>query len=174
MSNKQTSHKKGYQTTKPGAKPAHGQSSSGGLNANAIILGLLALAVAGVVAYMLWPASSGGTGNFTKTASGLEYEDLTVGTGASPTTGKNVKVHYTGTLTDGTPFDSSIGKQPIEFPIGTGGVIKGWDEGLMTMKVGGKRRLRIPANLGYGAQGSPPKIPGGSTLMFDVELLDAK
>ena len=170
MSQKHTSHKKGYQTTKPGTKPGQGQSS-GSLNANAIILGLLALAVAGVIAYMLWPASSGG--NYLKTASGLEYEDVVVGTGASPTQGKMVKVHYTGTLTNGTQFDSSIGKQPIEFPIGTGGVIKGWDEGLMTMKVGGKRKLRIPPKLGYGAQ-DKGTIPPNSTLLFDVELVDAK
>lgn len=169
MSRKQTPHKKGYQTTKPGTQPA-GQKP-GGLNANAIILGLLVVAVIGGFAYMLWPASSGG-GNFTKTASGLEYEDLVVGTGASPTPGKSVKVHYTGTLLDGTKFDSSVDRgTPFDFTIGQGQVIKGWDEGVMSMKVGGKRRLRIPANLGYGAMGSPPKIPGGATLMFDVELL---
>jgi peptidylprolyl isomerase len=174
VSRKQTPHKKGYQTTKPGTQQAAAQNQ-GGLNANAIILGLLVVGVIGVIAYMLWPASTGGSGNFTKTASGLEYEDLTVGTGASPTQGKSVKVHYTGTLLDGTKFDSSVDRgTPFDFVIGTGSVIKGWDEGVMSMKVGGKRRLRIPSALGYGAMGSPPKIPGGATLMFDVELLDAK
>ncbi len=179
MSQKQTSHKKGYQTTKPSTKPTHGQSSSGGLNANAIILGLLAVGVAALIGYLIWGGgrgtTSGGTGNFTKTASGLEYEDLTVGTGASPTPGKNVKVHYTGTLTNGTKFDSSLDRgQPYEFAIVTGSVIQGWHEGIVTMKVGGKRRLRIPPNLAYGPSGRPPTIPPNSTLMFDVELVDAK
>ena len=170
-SHKQKSHKHGYQTTKPGthAKPP-------GASSNALILGLLALAVVGVIGYLLWGGgNSGGGGNFTKTASGLEYEELSVGTGASPTKGKNVKVHYTGTLTNGTKFDSSVDRgQPYEFPIGMGQVIQGWDEALMMMKVGGKRRLRIPANLAYGAAGRPPTIPPNSTLMFDVELVDAK
>ena len=181
MSQKQTSHKKGYQTTKPSNQRAHGTPpvKQGGLNANAIILGLLAVGVAALIGYLIWGggnggSSSGGTGNYLKTASGLEYEDIVVGTGASPTQGKNVKVHYTGTLTNGTKFDSSVDRgQPIEFPIGTGGVIKGWDEGLMTMKVGGKRKLRIPPALGYGANPNG-KIPANATLLFDVELVDAK
>jgi FKBP-type peptidyl-prolyl cis-trans isomerase len=176
VSQKHTSHKKGFQTTKPGTKPAQG--NSGGLNANAIILGLLAVGVVALIGYLIWGGgsggSSGGTGNYLKTATGLEYEDIVVGTGASPTTGKNVKVHYTGTLTNGTKFDSSVDRgQPYEFPIGVGQVIKGWDEGLMTMKVGGKRKLRIPPKLGYGANPNG-KIPANATLLFDVELVDAK
>ena len=83
--------------------------------------------------------------------------------------------HDTGTLTNGTQFDSSVGRgQPLTFKIGTGAVIKGWDEGIMSMKVGGKRKLIIPPDLGYGPMGSPPKIPGNSVLNFDVELLDVK
>ncbi|MGA9767431.1 MAG: FKBP-type peptidyl-prolyl cis-trans isomerase [Blastocatellia bacterium] len=106
------------------------------------------------------------------TESGLKYVDEVIGTGESPKPGQRVTVHYTGTLEDGSKFDSSLDRgQPIVFPIGTGRVIRGWDEGLMTMKVGGKRRLTIPAYLGYGAQGRPPVIPPNATLIFEVELL---
>lgn len=110
-----------------------------------------------------------------KTPSGLEYTELKPGTGASPVNGKPVVVHYTGWLMDGTKFDSSVDRrEPFEFVIGQGSVIKGWDEGVATMKVGGKRRLKIPANLAYGDAGAGDKIPPGSTLVFDVELLDVK
>jgi peptidylprolyl isomerase len=108
----------------------------------------------------------------TTTASGLKYIDETVGEGDAPTKGKSVTVHYTGTLTNGKKFDSSIDrKQPFQFTIGIGQVIRGWDEGVMSMRVGGKRRLIIPADLGYGARGAPPAIPPNSELVFDVELL---
>ena len=108
------------------------------------------------------------------TPSGLQYIDLVEGDGDSPKLGQQVKVHYTGTLENGTKFDSSVDRgQPFEFQIGMGRVIKGWDEGVMTMKVGGKRKLVIPAELGYGARGIGP-IPPNSTLIFDVELLGVK
>jgi len=109
------------------------------------------------------------------TDSGLRYEDTVVGTGASPERGHEVTVHYTGTLEDGTKFDSSVDRgQPFTFQIGIGRVIKGWDEGVMTMKVGGKRKLVIPPQLGYGARGAGGVIPPNATLVFEVELLDTK
>jgi len=109
------------------------------------------------------------------TDSGLKYVDLVVGKGASPTRGRQVKVHYTGTLENGTKFDSSVDRrQPFSFIIGVGQVIKGWDEGVMGMKVGGKRKLVVPANLGYGARGAGGVIPPNATLLFDVELLDVQ
>ena len=112
----------------------------------------------------------------TKTPSGLEYTDTVEGTGASPKTGQTCIMHYTGWLynnaTKGAKFDSSVDRgQPFEFRIGVGQVIKGWDEGVATMKVGGKRTLIIPAALGYGARGAGGVIPPNATLMFEVELL---
>jgi len=107
-----------------------------------------------------------------KTASGLEYEDLQVGTGTEAKRGNAVDVHYTGWLTNGQKFDSSVDRgRPFEFPLGMGRVIKGWDEGVATMRVGGKRKLLIPAHLGYGDRGAGGIIPGGATLIFEVELL---
>lgn len=106
------------------------------------------------------------------TATGLQYEDMQVGTGESPKAGQTVIVHYTGWLTDGSKFDSSVDRgQPFEFSIGRGQVIKGWDEGVMSMKVGGKRKLTIPADLGYGARGAGGVIPPNATLIFEVDLL---
>jgi len=101
----------------------------------------------------------------------LQVKDERVGTGAVAKSGDSVTVNYKGSLLDGTVFDQSYGKAPFSFNLGTGGVIKGWDQGVAGMKVGGKRQLIIPSELGYGAEGSPPKIPGGATLKFDVELL---
>jgi peptidylprolyl isomerase len=109
------------------------------------------------------------------TPSGLQYVDRIVGTGASPKTGQTVTVHYTGTLENGTKFDSSRDRnQPFSFKIGVGQVIKGWDEGVLTMKVGGDRKLIVPPDLGYGARGAGGVIPPNATLIFDVELLGIK
>lgn len=107
--------------------------------------------------------------------SGLQYRDDVVGTGASPVKGKQVTVHYTGTLTNGTKFDSSRDRnEPFTFVIGVGQVIKGWDDGVMEMKVGGRRVLTIPYHLAYGERGYPGVIPPKATLIFDVELISVQ
>ena len=110
--------------------------------------------------------------NMTTTDTGLMYEDLEVGTGALPTPGQAVTVHYTGTLENGEKFDSSRDRnRPFSFTIGVGQVIKGWDEGVATMRVGGRRTLVIPPDLGYGPRGAGGVIPPNATLIFDVELI---
>ena len=115
---------------------------------------------------------AGAKGNEVTTSSGLQYVDLTVGTGATAEAGQTVTVHYTGWLDNGKKFDSSVDRgQPFSFSLGAGRVIKGWDEGVKGMKVGGKRKLTIPSKLGYGAQGAGDLIPPHATLIFDVELL---
>jgi FKBP-type peptidyl-prolyl cis-trans isomerase len=112
------------------------------------------------------------TGQPTTTASGLQFWDIVVGTGATATPGSMVRVHYSGFLTTGQKFDSSRDRgEPFSFPLGQGQVIKGWDEGVAGMKVGGQRQLRIPPQLGYGAEGAGGAIPPNATLIFDVELL---
>lgn len=126
------------------------------------------------IAYMLSNRSPN-PGNEVTTASGLKYTDIVEGTGVTPRNGQTISVHYTGTLVDGRKFDSSYDRgTPYVFRLGSGSVIKGWDENFLTMKLGGKRKLVIPPNLGYGARGNPPNIPGNATLLFDVELVDVK
>ncbi len=144
-----------------------------------VILVITLFALVGlIVAQTAKPATSTPTkvtGAPTKTASGLEYWDIKVGTGAVAESGQHVKVDYTGWLTNGKKFDSSVGTgKPFEFVLGAGQVIKGWDEGVTGMKVGGKRQLRIPPDLAYGAKGYPGVIPANSTLIFDVQLIDVK
>jgi FKBP-type peptidyl-prolyl cis-trans isomerase FkpA len=105
----------------------------------------------------------------------LEIVDEKVGTGAEAALGNTVTVHYTGRLMNGVKFDSSLDhNKPFDFKLGGGTVIKGWDQGVLGMKVGGKRKLKIPPSLGYGEKGSPPNIPGNAGLLFDVELLSLK
>lgn len=121
------------------------------------------------------PAVGAAPAGMVTTPSGLAYQDLVAGSGPTPTAGKLVRVHYTGWLQNGTKFDSSLDRgQPFEFPIGAGQVIPGWDEGVMTMKVGGKRKLVIPPQLGYGAAGAGSDIPPNATLIFEVLLLDVQ
>jgi len=145
----------------------------------ALVIGLLALLA---VAYGCGKSEKASTaessspakvnGQPTTTASGLQYWDIVVGTGATATPGNMVRVHYTGFLTSGEKFDSSRDRgEPFAFPLGAGQVIKGWDEGVAGMKVGGQRQLRIPPALGYGAAGAGGVIPPNATLIFDVELL---
>jgi FKBP-type peptidyl-prolyl cis-trans isomerase len=105
----------------------------------------------------------------------LQKEDLVVGQGAEAVSGKSVSVHYTGWLTNGSKFDSSVDRnEPFEFRLGAGQVIKGWDQGVVGMRVGGKRKLTIPPEMGYGARGFPGAIPPNSTLVFEVELLGVR
>lgn len=131
------------------------------------------------MAVVPFSALSQTAGKTMTTASGLQIIDTVVGTGASPQTGQTAVVHYTGWLyvngAKGKKFDSSVDRnEPFEFPVGRGRVIKGWDEGVASMKVGGKRTLVIPPELGYGARGAGGVIPPNATLMFDVELLAVK
>ncbi len=140
---------------------------------------LIAAAVFGLATAAINPAAAQVSGAKVTTSSGLQITDTVVGTGATPKTGQTCVMHYTGWLYEngqkGKKFDSSVDRgQPFEFPIGTQRVIKGWDEGVATMKVGGKRTLIIPAELGYGARGAGGVIPPNATLIFDVELLGVK
>lgn len=137
---------------------------------------LFCIALAGCAAQ---PASPGAEGDSSvetiTTASGLQYQDLETGTGPAAAAGDTVSVHYTGWLEDGTKFDSSHDRnQPFEFVLGTRSVIQGWDEGVAGMQAGGKRKLIIPANLGYGDRGAGGVIPPGATLIFEVELLEVR
>jgi FKBP-type peptidyl-prolyl cis-trans isomerase FkpA len=142
------------------------------------IVGLLGLAAIVAACSQSSSAPSGGGsggGQEQTTPSGLKYTDVVVGSGASPKVGQTAVVHYTGWLLDGKKFDSSKDRgQPFSFPLGRGQVIKGWDEGVASMKVGGTRILIIPPDLGYGARGAGGVIPPNATLKFEVELLDVK
>ena len=121
------------------------------------------------------PPAKNGSGKEVVTASGLKYVDLKTGQGEEARSGKVVEVHYTGWLENGTKFDSSVDRnRPFTFRLGAGDVIKGWDEGVAGMKTGGKRKLIIPSDLGYGKQGAGEVIPPGATLVFEVELLGVR
>jgi peptidylprolyl isomerase len=146
--------------------------------AGLIAASVFALAVIGST-IMSDPSSAQAGPKPVTTSSGLQIIDTKPGTGASPRQGQTAVVHYTGWLYEngakGKKFDSSVDRgQPFEFPVGQGRVIKGWDEGVATMKIGGKRTLIVPAQLGYGARGAGGVIPPNATLMFDVELLGVK
>jgi FKBP-type peptidyl-prolyl cis-trans isomerase len=140
-----------------------------------LVLVVLVAAAVFVLAQTKSNAPAGGPtkvkGDGTKTSTGLQYWDIKVGTGRMADKGNTVRVHYTGWLTNGKKFDSSVGGQPFQFRIGAHQVIAGWEEGVMGMKVGGKRQLRIPPNLAYGKDGYPGAIPPNATLVFDIELL---
>lgn len=174
----QSRHRKTNKAKKrpKGLYPAAKSKAPTGTNRQARIIAIvvvLALAAA-AVAYLVANRAGKGEAEIT-TASGLKYSDVVIGTGATPQKGQTVAVHYTGTLVNGTEFDSSRkpGKQPLEFPLGAPNIIPGWNEGIATMKVGGKRKLTIPPALGYG-QGGTPTIPPNATLLFDVELMAIK
>lgn len=135
--------------------------------------------ITGVSGFISTPASAQTAGKTMTTASGLQIIDNVVGTGVSPKTGQICVMHYTGWLYEngkkGKKFDSSVDRnEPFEFPIGKGRVIAGWDEGVASMKVGGKRTLIIPPQLGYGSRGAGGAIPPNATLLFEVELLDVR
>jgi len=116
-----------------------------------------------------------GTGKMHKLASGLQYDDLVVGSGKMAEAGMNVSIHYTGYLLDGSKFDSSLDRgEPLKFQLAGGQMIQGFDEGVRGMRIGGKRKLQIPWSMAYGEAGRPPLIPPKSDLVFDVELLDVK
>lgn len=181
--------KQKWEARPAGTKGASDSTQSGrGLDRRWIIAGLIALALvaAGIWFFFLRGGSVSNstsssnavpavTGTTSTTPGGVQVIDVQTGSGREAQSGSQLSMHYTGYLTDGTKFDSSLDRgQPFEFQLGAGDVIKGWDEGIVGMKEGGKRRLIIPPQLGYGAAGHPPVIPPNATLIFDVELLSVK
>ena len=159
-----------------GIYPTASSPAPTGKNRNVRIIAIVIVAVLALsaVGYVLSKRGGSSGGTEVTTASGLKYIDLVEGTGATPQPGQLLSVDYTGTLENGTKFDSSYDKgKPMEFRFGVQPMIKGWDEGIGSMKVGGKRKLIVPARLGYGAQGKPG-IPPNSTLIFEVELRGIK
>lgn len=173
----QSRHRKSKARKKPrGLYPSSPNKPQPTSNTNwrTIGIAIVVIVALGVVAFV-WTRRRADAGPETVTASGLKYVDIVSGDGPNPQVGQTVTVNYTGTLLNGKKFDSSFDHgQPYKFRIGRGEVIKGWDEGLMTMKVGGKRKLTVPPELGYGVRGFPPDIPPNATLQFEVELLDIK
>ena len=136
--------------------------------------GMMVIGV-GLLLLLLQNGVQAGEGTIVTTSSGLQYVDLVTGNGKVANPGDMAVVHYTGWLKDGTKFDSSKDRnKPFQFSLGAGRVIKGWDEGVVGMKIGGKRKLIIPPELGYGARGAGRAIPPNATLMFEVELLDLR
>jgi FKBP-type peptidyl-prolyl cis-trans isomerase len=173
----QSRHRKSTKAKKRAKGPYSNPSprTSPGKNRNLRIGAIAVVAVLAVSAVAYVITHRGKEGPEIVTASGLKYVDLVQGDGPSPQPGQTVSVNYVGTLTNGKKFDSSYDHgRPFDFRIGTGSVIKGWDEGVMSMKVGGKRKLIVPPALGYGVRGNPPDIPGNSTLVFEIELLSVK
>ncbi len=141
-------------------------------NLKTLVVVTLAVLAAGACTKKQDAASSAAPQASTAAATELKIEDVKAGTGAEAVAGKLVSVHYTGTLTDGKKFDSSVDKgEPFRFTLGAGQVIQGWEKGILGMKVGGKRKLTIPPSLGYGDREIPGAIPANSTLLFDVELV---
>ena len=175
----QSRHRKTTKAKKrpKGLYPATKAKAPTGTNRQARIIAIvIVLALAATAIFYMFSHRQGAVAPEVTTTSGLKYIDLVEGTGPSPQPGQTVSVHYTGKLVNGTEFDSSRkpGRQPLEFQLGTPGIIKGWNEGIATMKVGGRRTLTIPPALGYGKDGRPPSIPPNSTLIFDVELMGIK